>query len=238
MFDATPSSGLYSGFAHPGRSPPCFQSSNAAMLVALLVFFIAATYGMNVWTGRSLLVSGFENAFLFKFRLSSSLLMMGGGHSEKALERSSEVSFCKEKFHPLSPQALFDKASVDMLEVVGVEPTVHAIMLVLIAAAIEAAAMVYLLVHFFRFAAAAAFSGASARLFGLEVGSVLVELIKLVAGCWDVSTNGCLVETGFVVLSVEYFSAGGAAAALLLVACVVCVATAAFHACRVPPECY
>ena len=32
-------------------------------------------------------------------------------------------------------------------------------------------------------------------------------------------------------LSVEYFSAGGAAAALLLVACVVCVATPAFHAC-------
>ena len=116
--------------------------------------------------------------------------MMGGGHSEKALERSSAVSYCKEKFHPLSPQALFDKASVDVLEVVGVEPTVPAIMLVLIAAAIEAAATVYLLEHFFRFAAGAAFSGASARPFGLEVGSVPAELTKLVAGCFDVSTNG------------------------------------------------
>ena len=108
------------------------------MLVALFVFFIAAISGMDVWTGRSLLVSGCENAFLFGFRLSTSLLMMGGGHIEKALERSSE-------FHPLSPQALFDKASVNVLEVVGVEPTVHAIMLVLIAAAIGAGAKVYLL---------------------------------------------------------------------------------------------
>ena len=36
-------------------------------------------------------------------------------------------------------------------------------------------------------------------------------------------------------LSVEYFSAAGAAAALLFVACVVCVATAAFQACAFPP---
>ena len=56
-----------------------------------------------MWTGRSLLVSGLENAFLIGFRLSTSLLTMGGGHSEKALERSSELSCCKEKFHPLSP---------------------------------------------------------------------------------------------------------------------------------------
>ena len=139
-----------------------------------------------------------------------------------------------KKFHPLSPQLLFDKASVNVLEVVGVEPTIHAIMLVLIAAALGAAAKVYLLEHFFRFAAAAAFSGASVRLFGLEVGSVLVELIKLVAGCLNVSTNGCFIEAGFAVLSVEYFSAAGAAAALLLFACVVCVAAAAFQACAFP----
>ena len=67
--------------------PPGFQSLKAAVLVSLLVFFIAAISGMDVWTGRSLLVSGFENAFLFGFRLSTFLLMMGEGHIEKALER-------------------------------------------------------------------------------------------------------------------------------------------------------
>ena len=140
----------------------------------------------------------------------------------------------QRKVSSASPQALFDKASVNVLEVVGVEPADPAIMLVLIAAAIEAAAKVYLLEPFFRFAAAAAFSCVSVRLFGLEVGSVFVELIKSVAGFLDVSTNGCFIEAGFAVLSVEYFSAGGAAAALLFVACVVCVATAAFQACAFP----
>ena len=67
--------------------PLGFQSLNAATLVALLVFFIAAISGMDVWTGRSLLVSGLEKAFLFGFRLSTSLLMVGEGHIEKAMER-------------------------------------------------------------------------------------------------------------------------------------------------------
>ena len=140
------------------------------MLVALHVFFIAATSGMDVWTGRSLLVSGFENAFLFGFRLPTSLLMVSEGHIEKALERLFEAFYGEEECYPLSREALFDKASVNVLEVVGVDPTVHAMMLVLIAAAIWEAAKVCFFEHFFRFAAAAAFSGASVRLFGLEVG--------------------------------------------------------------------
>ena len=51
---------------------------------------------------------------------------------------------------------------------------------------------------------------------------------------WTCPSIGGFTEAGFAVLSVEHFSAAGAAAALLFVACVVCVATAAFQACAFP----
>ena len=109
--------------------------------------------------------------------------MVGEGRIEKKpWKKYFKCAMAKKSSIRFHLQALFDKASVNVLEVLGVELTVHAIMLVLIAAAICAAAKVYLFENFFRFAAAAAFFGASVGLFGLEVGSASVENIKLVVG--------------------------------------------------------
>ena len=108
MLDATPSCGLCSGFAHPGRSPPCFQFplfaatlDSAFKNVEFIVFApVSVVFSVDVHsTGAGKAKEGkcqklkpsFEDYDLCEVRFADSALRFGcaGGSLEAASSTSS-----------------------------------------------------------------------------------------------------------------------------------------------------